>query len=651
MDFFEQQERAKRRTGWLVALFALAVVLIAGTVYLAAVLALRGPDTAMGEAPFQWWDPGLLALVAAGVVGTVGIASGVRTLTLRSGGPAVAEMMGGRVVSAETAVPDERRLYNVVEEMALASGVPVPVVYVLPDEPAINAFAAGDGLEDAVVAVTDGALRALTRDELQGVVAHEFSHLLNRDSRLNIRLTGLVFGILALGLAGRLLLRSSWHIRGGKKNQAALVALAVGAALFLAGYLGVLFGRIIRAAVSRQREVLADAAAVQFTRNPAGLAGALKKIGAAGSTIRNASGEEISHFFFANGMKRGPISRLWATHPPLAERIRRLDPSFDGEFSFDGDFADAALGASALAPAGSAAPSPGGRPVVERVADGEAGASPALGAAVRDEIPTALHEAVGTSFGAVAVVYALMLDAQPPIRERQVETLQKALTPPLVEEVLRYGSVLEDLPPAMRLPLVDVAAPALRQMSPRQAEVFSRVLADLARADGRLSVFEFALEKIVQHRLGTLLGRVRGRPTAKLGDVLADAVVLLSALAHAGTPTTAEMLAAFRAGLGLLTREDHRPVACTARDLDGVLDRIGAVRPPDRARIVAACVETVLHDRAVTQAEGQLLRAIAIALDAPLPAFLPELGARSPAQHDERKEEQPAGRSSGVKSL
>jgi len=630
MDFFAQQEQAKQRTGWLVALFAIAVVLIMGTVYLAASLALRGPDMASAGVPFQWWDPGLLAMVAVGVGAIVGIASGVRVLTLRSGGPAVAEMMGGRIVSPETDDPDERRLFNVVEEMALASGVPVPVVYVLPDEPAINAFAAGYALEDAVVAVTDGALHALTRDELQGVVAHEFSHLLNRDSRLNIRLTGLIFGILALGLAGRLLLRGSFHIRGGKKNQGALVVLAVGLALFLAGYLGVLFGRIIRAAVSRQREVLADAAAVQFTRNPLGLAGALKKIGAAGSTIQNTSGEEISHFFFANGMKPGLINRLWATHPPLAERIRRLDPSFDGDFSDVAVQASAdASGPSALAPVETREPSPATDEVRPEGTHPPEEASPAVGEAMRHEIPADLHEAVSTSYGAVATVYALMLDPQAPIREQQMEVLRGALQPPLVEEVLRVRTLLDGVPPGARLLLVDIASPVLRQMSPPQAKVFSRVLAALARVDGRVSVFEFALEKIVQHRLGTLLGTPRARTTAKLDAVLTDVVVLLSALAHIGTPTTAEMQAAFRAGLRTLTADDYQPVASTATDLDGVLDRVGAARPEVRERIVVACAETVLHDRAVTSAEGQLLRAIAIALNAPLPSFLPALDERA----------------------
>ncbi|MEP0546874.1 MAG: M48 family metallopeptidase [Rhodothermales bacterium] len=636
MNFFEQQEQAKRRTGWLVALFAIAVALIVATVYFAAVLALRGPDAATMPATFDWWEPGLLALVAAGVLATVGVASGVRTLMLRSGGPAVAEMMGGRVVSPETSDPDERRLHNVVEEMALASGVPVPVVYVLPDEPAINAFAAGYSIDDAVVAVTDGALHALTRDELQGVIAHEFSHLLNRDSRLNIRLTGLIFGILALGIAGRLLLRSSFYARGGKKNQGALVMLAVGLALFLAGYLGVVFGRIIRAAVSRQREVLADAAAVQFTRNPVGLAGALKKIGAAGSTIQNGSAEEISHFFFANGMRRGLVGRLWATHPPLTERIRRLDPSFEGDFSaYEASTERSAADeerALGLAPAVPAGPPPVERGSAPPPVQTDRSPSPAVGAAVLDEIPAALREAVGSTFSAVATVYALMLDPEPAIRAQQEEILTEALAPPLRAEVLRLQPLVAGLSPEARLPLVDVAAPVLRQLSAPQARTFSRVLAALARIDGQLSIFEFALETIVQHRLAALLGTARSRTNAGVEDVISDAIVLLSALAHVGTPTTAEMQAAFRAGLSALTASDYRPVACTAKDLDGVLDRIGAAGLVARTQVVAACVQTVLHDRAVTQEEGQLLRAVAIALEAPLPPFLPKLDALSLAR-------------------
>ena len=630
MDFFEQQDQARTRTGWLVALFALAVVLIVATVYLAVALAMQGSDVVADGRALDWWDPGLLLLVAAGVGLTVGVASGVRTLSLRGGGPAVAEMMGGRVVLPNTDDPDERRLRNVVEEMALASGMPVPVLYVLPDEPGINAFAAGYGMDDAVVAVTDGALHSLTRDELQGVVAHEFSHLLNRDSRLNIQLTGLIFGILALGLAGRLLLRGSFHVRGGKRNQGALVALALGIALFVTGYLGVLFGRMIRAAVSRQREVLADASAVQFTRNPAGLAGALKKIGAAGSTIQNTSGEEISHFFFANGMRSGLVSRLWATHPPLVERIRRLDPAFDGDFS---RYAGASV-PSAAGPAGVVGlVGEQARPVGGESGGGQAqehAAEPsrsAVGAAVLEEIPASLHEAVGTSFGAVAVLYALMLDAEESVRAQQAEVLREELATPLFGEVVRLMPEVGALAAGARLPLADVAAPALRQLSPAQAARFSEIIGRIARVDGRLSIFEFALETIVQHRIAHLLDERPRRQGAGLDAVLADAVVLLSALAHVGAPTMAGMQAAFRAGLATLTTADVRPVASTSKDLEGVLDRIGSAKAEVRAQVVEACVRTVLHDRTVTPEEGHLLRAVAIALEAPLPRFLPTLDA------------------------
>ncbi len=635
MDFFEQQAQARTRTGGLVALFALAVVLIAATVYLAAVVALRSPQAAQLGVAFSWWDPGLFLIVAGGVGLTVGIASGVRTLSLRSGGPAIAEMMGGRVVPPNTDDPDEQRLRNVVEEMALASGVPVPVVYVLSGEPAINAFAAGYGVDDAVVAVTDGALRALTRDELQGVVAHEFSHLLNKDSRLNIRLTGLLFGILALGVAGRLLLRGAAHSGGGKKNQAALVALAVGIALFVTGYLGVLFGRMIRAAVSRQREVLADASAVQFTRNPDGLAGALKKIGAAGSTIQNASGEEISHFFFASGMKPSFLTSLWATHPPLEERIRRLDPSFDGDFSSlpANQIArgrvemNARAGVSGLAGAGPSARAQAPAAPLEAVETAARAPGPATGAVVLAEIPDVLHEAVSTSFGAVATLYALMLDPETAARDQQLDVLKDDLAAPLFAEVVRMLPEVSALNIDARLPLADVAAPALRQLSPAQAERFSEVIGHLARIDGQLSIFEFALEIIVQHRIAHALGTSPSRRNVELDTVLADAIILLSALAHVGTPTAAEMGAAFRAGLAALTRADYRPVASTSKDLNGVLDRIGAAKSEVRAQIVEACVRTVLHDRTVTREEGHLLRAVAVALDAPLPSFLPRLDA------------------------
>ena len=338
MDFFEAQENARRRTSRLVVFYLIAVVLIVAASMLAAVLILH---FAAGEKPPR---------SSGGSPTLLGRRRGRRSRCrhrrqpLQDGQPQERRRRGrphaGRSPGrTEHDTPEERRLVNVVEEMAIASGVRIPEIYVLPEE-GINAFAAGFSTDDAAIAVTDGCLKTLNRDQLQGVIAHEFSHILNGDMRLNIRLIGLLFGILLLAITGQILLRSTLYSGGRRRDSksggAVMVIALVGLALILIGYIGVFFGRLIQSAVSRQREFLADASAVQFTRNPDGLAGALKQIGAhaSGSVLRNNHATEASHLFFANGLQSS-FMNLFATHPPLVERIRAIDPSFDGDFRSD----------------------------------------------------------------------------------------------------------------------------------------------------------------------------------------------------------------------------------------------------------------------------------------------------------------------------
>ena len=239
----------------------------------------------------------------------------------------VARELGGTPVATDVRDPLRRRYRNIVEEMAIASGVPVPEIYVLEAENGINAFAAGYAPGDAAIAVTRGALETLDRDELQGVVAHEFSHILNGDMRLNIRLMGVLFGIMVLGLIGRLIVRGGYHtsIVSSRRDRGTPVVLIVGLGLVILGGIGVFFARLIKAGVSRQREYLADASAVQFTRQSEGIANALKKIGgyADGSSITAADPEEVSHMLFGSGSR---LAGLFATHPPLTKRIQALDP-------------------------------------------------------------------------------------------------------------------------------------------------------------------------------------------------------------------------------------------------------------------------------------------------------------------------------------
>lgn len=339
MDFFAHQERARRKTGWLVAYFVLAVLGIIVTIYgvFAAVILYGESRGGSLAGPSGFWNPELFSLVAVGTLVIIGLGSMYKIALLSRGGEAVATALGGRPVLPSTRALPEKILLNVVEEMALAAGTPVPPVYLLDHEAAINAFAAGTTPQNAVIGVTRGAIENLKRDELQGVIAHEFSHILNGDMRLNLRLMGILHGILVIALIGYFLMRTGSRrvylsSSSGKKGGNPLPL--IGLCLYIIGYIGVFFGHLIKSAVSRQREFLADSSAVQFTRYPDGIAGALKKIGGldSGSRLQAARAEEASHMYFGNGLSASFLNLL-ATHPPLSERIRRIQPDFNGVFA------------------------------------------------------------------------------------------------------------------------------------------------------------------------------------------------------------------------------------------------------------------------------------------------------------------------------
>jgi Zn-dependent protease with chaperone function len=347
MDFFGQQDRARRQTLQLLGMFVFSVAVIITAIYLVILFATGAfsPDGRGGPGPgvAALWNPGLLLTVAGGTILVICLGSFYKIAELAAGGPAVAAMMGGRLVDRDTRNLAEKRLLNVVDEMSLAAGIPAPPCYVLDEEPSINAFAAGHRPDNAVVAVSRGSLEYLTRDELQGVLGHEFSHILNGDMRLNLRLIGIVYGILVLSIIGYYIMRAAGFMESSRssdsdsdsdrKGDNRMPIFLIGLAIFILGYLGVFLGKVIQSAISRQREFLADASSAQFTRNPAGLAGALKKIGglSEGSRIRNAHAQEVSHMFFGDAFA-GSLFNLFATHPPLEERIRLLEPNFDGQF-------------------------------------------------------------------------------------------------------------------------------------------------------------------------------------------------------------------------------------------------------------------------------------------------------------------------------
>lgn len=648
MDFFQAQDRARQRTSKLVVLFALAVL---GTIlasYLAAItlVGFTNDRTDYSGAyytdPQPWlrWDAGIFTAVTVITLLVVGFASLFKWAQMRHGGSAVAEMVGGRRVAPNTTDPRERRLLNVVEEMAIASGVPVPAVYLLENEPGINAFAAGLTTSDAVVAVTRGTMEKLSRDELQGVVAHEFSHILNGDMRLNVKLTAIVFGILVIGLIGRGMLYAMGRgrVRGGRNSGGGIaMLLAIGLAMMIIGYFGYFFGRLIQAAVSRQREFLADASAVQFTRNPAGIGGALKKIGgyALGSRMLDNRAAEIGHFFFAQGF-RSNFGGLWATHPPLPERIRAIEPNWKGEMFDPPAVVD--VQRESFAGAGLAGAQHPELRKPRGVAFQPAAIVATIGAlaethfrqaqSLLEAIPPALREAAHDPAAAASLVYALLIGpASSDIARRQLDAIRQHAGELAANATSHLRPAVEQLPAGSRLPLLQLCVPTLRTLDRAALDRFVTTLDELVHADAHVSPFEFALQKMLAHQLELLKKPAQQRVEFHAFAAVADDITLvLSSLARTGATEEAAAQRAFAQGaaqLPLIAAKlvlEPGPEIDLAR-LDTALDRLALSSFPIKQRTLIAAAHVIGADRTVTVEEGELYRAIAAAIDCPVPTL------------------------------
>ena len=641
MDFFDRQDRARRRTRWLVVWFLAAVAGVIAAVYLAVLAILVTRGVALGP-----WSPTLFGTVAVAVSTVIGGASVYKTLSLREGGAAVARLLGGRPLDSNTRNAPERRLLNVVEEMAIAAGVPVPEVFVLEREGGINAFAAGFTGGEAVIGVTRGAMTLLDREELQGVIAHEFSHILNGDMRLNLKLIGLLHGILVLSLIGYFLLRSG---RFGGRRGAGVAILLFGVALWAIGSIGAFFARLIKSGISRQRELLADASAVQFTRNPLGLADALRKIGglSAGSRLQTSQAEQASHLFFSDGMKHafGGAGGMLATHPPLEERIRALDPTWDGTYprveaapsaqaAAASGAASALAGAPASALAAPLAPDASRQPAAfdphaasSRAGQILAGAIEEAGALMAS-LPEALQSDVREPAEAEAIIYALLLHPDEARRRRQIDLLTESAgerAAALLASVGRASRALRGISDRQRLPLVDLAMPALRGMSRPQYELFRQRVHALIDSDQELELFELALQRLLARHLAPRFSKPEASNVQyySLRGLAEQCSVLLSALAHVGGRAgAAEAFAAGAGALGGSVAVELLPAeACELEAVDRALRSLALVAPRHKRALVDAISVVIAWDREVTTSELELLRAICDTLDVPIPPF------------------------------
>lgn len=632
MNFFERQAAARRNSSRLILLFGLAVFGIVLAVDFAAWVVYPATD-----------DPGeigaLLVFCTLLTLGVIGLGSLYRVASLRGGGESVALQLGGTPITADTTDFNLRRLRNVVEEIAIASGVPVPKIYVLEHEAGINAFAAGYSPSDAVVAVTRGALDRLNRDELQGVIAHEFSHILNGDMRLNIRLMGVLFGILMLGLIGRKILQ---HGRFTGRNKGAGAMLVAALIAMTVGYVGVFFGRMIKAGVSRQRELLADASAVQFTRQATGLAGALKKIGGLdeGSKLNERNdAEEVSHMLFGDGVG---FSGLFATHPPLLERIQALEPQFRPENLAalqqrwianppNGMEEDLQLGlvatGNARLPSEDATFAVTPPMVVAQVAH-PAADDYRRADAIAETIPAAVRALAGRRDEVMPLLLALLLDDDRRLQALQREEIAARLGMAMAEHAKEIRAQhLADLHPALRMPLASVAFPELRLRPRPELDVFLDTVHAIVNTDGRVSLFEYCLGRLLQVQLRESLDPSRharfGR--SKLSDVRSDIATMLCVVAQCGQEGAEAAQRAYLAGIQRVLPSEHLPYLPRkqgALALDTVWQPLDALDPLGKQALVEGLVATVGHDGTVTVAEAELLRTICAALHCPLPPML-----------------------------
>ena len=643
-NFFQRQDQARKKTGRLLLLFALSVVALIASTYIVCLVLFIWAGGGNSPAARNPVNPPLLLGVTAGVLFVTACGSLYKIAELASGGKSVAMLLGGELIPSNTRELNLRRLLNVVEEMAIASGVPVPPVYLLPNEKSINAFVAGFGPGDAVVTVSQGSLDYLSRDELQGVLAHEFSHLLNGDVRLNIRLMGLIFGILALSIVGQYVIRFAPRSSSGDSDGKGGIAIFLfGLALIALGSLGAFFGRLIQAAISRQREFLADASAVQFTRNPDGIAGALKKIGglSAGSTIKNIHASEACHMFFASGFS-SRIFAMLATHPPLDERIHAIDPHWDGKYP-----RVALLGPlpSGQEPQIAIPQKKGPWPVIPGMPQMPlpipAGMMGLADTAVRkmgkpntsdlhlaeeftEGITDEVREMIGEPFSARAAIYALLLSDVPEVREKQLTGLKATVVPNDLEETLAVEPVMSGLPAGTRLTVAFQSLPALSQMSQRQYRDFRDRVSELIDADQKVTLFEFCLQRVVCHHLDQAYGLVKPPPVrfTSLTPLNPAAAIILGLIAVKGNESSEEALKSYTAAFqqwNNSTTAVPAISACSRTDFARALYQFEQAAPQLKERLIRACAACICSNRQVTAAEYELLRTICSSLDCPLP--------------------------------
>ncbi len=651
MNFFQHQEYARSKTRWLLFVYVLAVVAIVIALdaifmlvkYLAVSEYSQTTNLTTDIKGLIENDASTLLLFSLAIIVFIGVASLFRVLTLQGGGSKVAAALGGTLVDANHPDRRVRRLINIVEEMAIASGLPVPQVFVLEQESGVNAFAAGHQPEDATVAVTRGALEIFNRDELQGVLGHEFSHILNGDMRMNMRLLGPLFGITLIGMMGNTLLRSAArsNVRSSRESSGgAFVVLLLGAGLAIIGFIGQLAGRMIKAAISRQREYLADASAVQFTRQKDGIGGALKKIAAwqHGSVIADSGTEEISHMLFANGLRK-QFSSLFATHPPIKDRLQRMGIRFDKQeidrlavkikrTSINGS-QQRSSAIDETTQAGFIADSVSGfTKVYEDRFNSEALKSART---LLNHIPDKIRAEAESENTVREVILALLLNNERAIKEQQLKVIRSAGVGINFHRVVEVRQQLDELSQNLRLPILDLGFPAIRHLTWQTRWDFYTLVERLILLDGQVNSFEYMLSRLLLQMLeeNRKPDSSSGKKHIKLHRLQYHLRTLFSVVALFGHDDEQLANRAYIAGMDNLFGNQQWPQYYMPADwiahFDAALAALDRARPLIKEEIINSLMVIIGFDHDYRIEEYEMLRVISALLHCPMPLVLDDL--------------------------
>ena len=648
-DFFERQEKARKNTVSLLVMFVFCIIgvvvsvtLLSWGLLISGGLALqlfeellmaigRSADIDLGnerlfttylltDVPWKW-----LAGTATGTFLGIIFCCWIRSRELKVHGNIVATDLGGRLLGPRNSTLKEKRLLNVVSEMALASGTPIPEVYLLDGEDGINAFAAGMKPSQAVIGVTRGSLEKLTRAELQGIVAHEFSHILAGDMKLNTRLISWIYGLIAVWIVGQGLLGNLGYVqrnRFGYRERAGGSFIWLFTALFalgliVVGSIGVLFARLLQAAILRQREFLADASAVQFTRDPIGIAGALKKAAKDKIRIHSPHEEEVAHLLFSD-------NRLFTfglrTHPPLRVRIKRLQKNWDGEIP--GELASSDTGNLFYTEESG---------TLMNFQEGKNLGSPkninlAVGTLILDGLKKDWLDKLSDELQARAMVFALLLRGQNSEMRRKHQSLKQHMLGDFPRMVHQWEEQLAGLHSARKIALIEFALPALKELSEEKCRLFLDTIWELIRGDGQIDLFEFMLQRMIKRQLDiqseeAFGGRKKVVPISELEDEFA---LLLSAFASLDSNSDA----AYQSGVAKLKMRGSRIAKeeISLTQLDPALRKIEQALPLAKRSFLQACLRVVTYDGVLTSSEAEMLRLMTDSIGCAMPPFNCEIG-------------------------